>query len=194
MKNVKAIIIPAIAMLVICLVSAFLLAGTNSLTKDTIKENEIKQIEESRKALLPFMVGHRGERTYNINGKEVSGLLAFDGTGNDIGYIFTSSSKGYGGEVKVMTALDMNGKVLKTVVLSMSDETPGLGQNASKPDFLEKFSGNGGPFIWVKNNGSGNEIQGVTSATFTSKAVIECVNDAVSAYNMMKEEATENGK
>ncbi len=187
MKNLKEILIPTLAMLVICLVSAFLLAGTNSLTEDRIKENEIKQMEDSRKIVLPLYASHKNEQNIIINEKQVNGLIALDENNNEIGYIFTSSAKGYGGEVKVMVALDMNGAVLKTKVLSMADETPGLGQNASKDDFLKLFEGLRGPFNWVKNNGAGNDIQGVTSATFTSKAVIECVNDAVSAYNLMKE-------
>ena len=42
-----------------------------------------------------------------------------------------------------------------------------------------------GPFSWVKAGGSDNEITGVTSATFTSKAVIECVNDSLQAFSML---------
>ena len=86
-----------------------------------------------------------------------------------------------------MTSVDIDGKVVKSVVLSMDDETPGLGQNAGKGDFLNQFANKSGPFNWVKVEGNGNDIQGVTSATFTSKAVIECVNDAVLAYETIKE-------
>ena len=76
----------------------------------------------------------------DINGKKVEYCVACDENGNKLGYVFTSSSKGYGGEVSVMTAIDSEGTVLKSVVLKMDDETPGLGQNAGKEDFLEHFS------------------------------------------------------
>lgn len=187
MRKLKELIIPGIALFIICLVSAFLLAGTNSLTAVKIAENAEKQKIESRKIVLPQAAAYKNEHIYLINGKEVEGITCIDGAGREIGYIFTSSSKGYGGEVTVMTSVDAEGKVIKSVVLSMDDETPGLGQNAGKDDFLDRFTNKSGPFNWVKAAGEGNDIQGVTSATFTSKAVIECVNDALLAYETIKE-------
>ncbi len=183
MKKLKELIIPAIALFVICLVSAFLLAGTNSLTANKINENNEKQKIESRKIVFSSAKDFKEDRTVDINGKTVEYCVACDENGNKLGYVFTSSSKGYGGEVSVMTAIDSEGTVLKSVVLKMDDETPGLGQNAGKEDFLDQFTGKKGLFSWVKAEGKDNEITGVTSATFTSKAVIESVNDAVNAFN-----------
>ncbi len=185
MQKFKELIIPAVALFVICLVSAFLLAGTNNLTQEKIADNLIQQKKDTQALVFPnafFM--ESGEVTLE-NGKNVEYASANDGAGRMLGYVFTSVSKGYGGDVTVMTAIDINGKVLKSVVLAMDDETPGLGQNAGKTEFLKNFEGKEGPFEWVKNNGTDNEITGVTSATFTSKAVIECVNDAVEAFGKL---------
>ena len=185
MQKFKELIIPAIALFIICLVSAFLVAEPNSLTEEKIAENLLQQKKDTQALVFPnafFMVS--GEKTVS-SGKTVEYASANDGAGRLLGYVFTSTSKGYGGDVTVMTAIDINGNVMKSVVLSMDDETPDLGQNAGKTDFLKQFEGKSGVFSWVKNNGNNNEITGVTSATFTSKAVIECVNDAVEAFNML---------
>ncbi len=183
MKKLKELFIPAIALFVICFISAFLLAGTNSLTEKKINENNEKQKIESRKIVFAAAKEFKDDGTVDVNGKNVDYCVAYDEAGNKIGYVFTSGSKGYGGEVLVMTAIDRDGAVVKSVVLAMDDETPGLGQNAGKEDFLNQFTGKKGIFSWVKSGGKDNEITGVTSATFTSKAVIESVNDAVNAFN-----------
>ncbi|MBR6765244.1 MAG: FMN-binding protein [Clostridia bacterium] len=181
----KAIIMPAIALFIICLVSAFLLAGTNALTKDKIAENLKMKEAESRSVVISNASEFVDGQTVTANNKEVSYCTALDESGNTLGYIFTCINKGYGGDVSVMTAVDTNGRVIRAVVLSMDDETPGLGQKAGRDDFLSLFTGKSGVLSWVKNGAGEKEVQGVTSATFTSKAVIQCVNDALEAYRII---------
>lgn len=181
----KEIVSPALKLFIICLVSAFLLAGTNYLTESKIDENLKNQEIESRKVVFNGASDFRGESTVTVNEKQVNYCIAFDEKGEKLGYVFTCENKGYGGAVSVMTGIDINGNVVRTVVLSMDDETPGLGQNAGKEEFLNQFINKTGPFLWVKANGTGNEITGVTSATFTSEAVINCVNDSVEAYKTL---------
>ena len=183
--DLKEILSPALALFIICLVSAFLLAGTNTLTAENINENNQSSAIESRKIAFTDAASFSEEESLSLESKSVLYACALDTEGNTIGYVFTSTNKGYGGDVTVITAIDNSGTVLKSVVLSMDDETPGLGQNAGKQDFLSRFIGKKGPFSWVKNGGTDNEITGVTSATFTSEAVIACVNDAVAAFNMI---------
>ena len=183
--DIKAILMPAIALFVICLVSAFLLAGTNALTKDRIAENLTIKEAVNRMKVIPNANKFVDGETVTVNGNQVSYCTALDENGNTLGYIFTCANKGYGGDVSIMTAVDTNGSVLRSVVLSMDDETPGLGQKAGKDDFLSLFTGKSGVLSWVKNGSGEKEIQGVTSATFTSKAVIQCVNDALEAYKII---------
>ena len=183
--NLKDILMPAVALFVICLVAALLLASTNALTADRIAENVVRQELESRMVAFPSASGFVDENVVSVGDKAVKFCKAVDENGTTLGYVLNSSARGYGGAVSVMTAIDMTGKVVKTVVLSMDDETPGLGQNAGKNDFLGQFTGKNGPFEWVKNHGEGNSIAGVTSATFTSEAVIECVNDCVKGFRII---------
>ena len=94
-----------------------------------------------------------------------------------------SAANGYGGPVKVMTAVDNQGAVLGVIVLACDDETPGLGQNAKKAAFTDQFKGKSGSVELTKNGGT---IAAVTSATYTSTAVKECVNRALSDYTLVK--------
>ena len=187
--NFKEILFPTVAMLIICLVSAFLLAGTNWLTADKIAENMREQEIKSRKLALPDAKEFSDEKEIIANENTVKYCVALDENGEGIGYVFTCVNKGYGGDISVMTAVDNNGKVIRSVVLSMDDETPGVGQKAGKAEFLDMFIGKSGVLSWVKNGGSEQQIQGVSSATYTSKAVIQCVNDALKAFSLLGGEA-----
>ena len=61
--------------------------------------------------------------------------------------------------------------------ITSHDETPGLGANAVKPEFLEQFVGSDGPLTVGKTpSGAENEIQALTGATITSKGVANAVN------------------
>ena len=178
----KEIIAPALKLFVICLAVSFLLGATNAITKNKIEESRIKQETESKKIVFSSANEFSESKTVELDDKTVSYCTATDENGNLLGYVFTSANKGYGGEVSVMTGIDLEGKITKTVILAMNDETPGLGQNAGKDDFLDQFTGKNKKLSWVKNGGSDTEIKGVTSASFTSKAVIQSVNDALSAF------------
>ncbi len=183
--NLKEVILPALTLFLICFVSAFLLAGTNSITADKILENQLAQAKEARKLTFASASEFSEEKEITLSKKSVLFSEALDSSGNKLGYVFTAENQGYGGSVKVMTAIDNSGKVLSSVVLSADDETPGLGQNATKEQFIGQFKDKTGPFAFVKSGGSGNEINGITSATITSKAVIACVNDALEAFKQL---------
>ena len=106
-----------------------------------------------------------------------------------MGHIFTTSANGYGGAVKVMTGIGTDGKVIAIEVLDAADETPGLGQNAMKPSFWERFKGKSGQVKVVKSGAGEDEVQALTGATITSNAVKDAVNKALTAHKLIKGEA-----
>ncbi len=185
MKNIKNIIITTIILTVICAVSAAGLAGTNVLTKDRIAEANKKAEQEAMSRIIE--AENYIQSVVVINGVENIYYVAQND--NTYGYIFTSSHNGYGGPVKVMTGIDAEGKVIAIEVLSASDETPGLGQNITKKTFWDKFKGLSEKAV-VGNNGN---VEAITGATFSSKAVAECVNDALDMYKAIVKEGENNG-
>ncbi|MHB8895143.1 MAG: FMN-binding protein [Candidatus Geothermincolia bacterium] len=93
------------------------------------------------------------------------------------GTIFTIQMKGYGGPLLMAVGIDKEGKVAGAA--SISDrETIGLGSKTLEPAFLKQFNG--------KDSKSplevGKDIQAVTGATISSKAVTGEVKAALKAF------------
>ena len=61
--------------------------------------------------------------------------------------------------------------------ITAHDETPGLGANATDPEWLEQFKETDGPLVVAKSpTGAVNEVQALTGATITSRGVASAVN------------------
>ena len=106
--------------------------------------------------------------------------------GKIIGYIFKTSAKGYGGEISVMTAVKPDASVAAVEILDASSETPGLGQNVTKKDFYGEYKDKSHGIVVVKGGNADttkNEIDAVTGATISSKAVTTAVNQALEYAN-----------
>ncbi len=187
--NLKEVLIPTVALLVICLVATTLLAFTNSITAEKIALNAVETENASRNVVLPGGASY-SEVTATENG--VTYCTGYDKIGNEIGYVFTAGAKGYGGTVSVMVGLDKEGTVLGIEILSHS-ETPGLGANAVKPDFKDRFTGKSGELTVDKTSNDGQNIQAITAATITSKAVVSAVNTITEAFAQVMTGGGTNG-
>ena len=98
--------------------------------------------------------------------------------GSTVAYIIPSESKGYGGRINLLVAVDTEGKVLDFNILE-HNETPGLGDNAQKPAFRNQFAGKGAELLEVTKDPSNKEnIQAMTGATISSRAVTKGVREA----------------
>ena len=101
------------------------------------------------------------------------------------GYAIKVAPKGYGGPVEIMVGISSAGKVTGIKILSHT-ETPGLGANAPEPKFSDQYKNK--PIkekleVVKITPSKENQIQAITGATITSKAVTLGVNDAVAFYN-----------
>ena len=175
----KEVILPTVALLIIGLVCSGILAFVNNVTSPIIAQiNEQSEIK-SRKVVLPDAKSF-GDPVEKDGVSYVEGKGA---NGETIGYVFTTNAKGYGGTITVMTGMDADGKITGLQILSI-DETPGLGMNAKKESWLSQFTGKSGTLSVVKgDSASQDQIQAITSATITSKAVTSAVNSATEFYN-----------
>ncbi len=177
----KEILKPTVILLVICVVAAALLAGTNMLTKDKIAEINAETKAQAMQTVMPDAVAF-AESVQVGDTLEYSDAL--DDDGMVIGYAFTCVETGYGGDVQVMIGINTDGSINKVTIVAADDETPGLGQNVKKDSFLDQFAGKSGELTVIKNAvSSDSEIQAVTSATITSKAVTKAVNTALEYYS-----------
>lgn len=192
MKNIKLkeILIPTVSLFVICLCVTALLAVTNAVTKDAIAYQQELSAAESRQAVCPDAVDFE-KVEYDVQGVEC--YKALDESGNLIGYAISSASRGYGGDVKVMTGINAeDGSVIAINVYDNSGETPGLGVNTSGEKFTSQFAGlSSGTGVTVDKDAGKNPdsvaVDSVTGATISSRAVVDAVNQAFEAYNAVKE-------
>lgn len=191
--KIKPIFIPTLVMMVICIVITGALAGTNLVTKEKINLQAEKQQTDSMKEVLPASSYETKKTTMENN--EYTYYVAVE-SGKAVGKIFVTSQKGYGGDVKVMTAVLDDGTVKAVKVLDASSETPGLGQNTANPEWYSQFGGLDGKkdINLVKNgaNKESNEINAVTGATISSTAVKNAVNTAIKINSFVSKEGADN--
>ena len=185
MSKIKPILIPAI---IIALISGLIIVVYNLTYKDTSTVVTDKQLAAVTKIY--------GEGDYSVipvseypealkNGDECNipeltkiikksdGSIAFD-----------MVVKGYKNGFDIMVGVK-DGAVSGVSIVSVGEETPGLGTNTNNPEWLANFNGKTGEVVIVKNktNPADNEVNAVTSATFSSKGVAKAVNLALKAYN-----------
>lgn len=184
MKKVtfKEILIPTISLFVICLVVALLLGFTNELTKDAIAESQQKKADEAKAAVCSEAITFEGAK-----GLETEVYRGFDEEGNLVGYAIPAKSKGYGGDVEIMVGFDTEGNITGVSIVSIN-ETPGLGMNAQNESFRSQFEGEvpEGGFSAKKSGEGVKQIDALTSATITSEAVSQAVNNAINVYNSLE--------
>lgn len=178
--NAKEILIPTVSLFIICAVVTLLLAATNTVTKPKIAELQVEIENKTKAAVLADAKEFSDALTVTKDGTEYTYYEGYDGETLK-GYVFTTVSKGYGGDITVMVGVNSDGAVTGIEYLSIS-ETAGLGMNAQKDGFKEQFKDKSGEIGVAKNSPSDTEIQALTGATITSKAVTAAVNDALELF------------
>ena len=156
---------------VICVAAAALLAGTNLLTKDVIAENASRELMETLGNLLPDATKFETLESGVTVGKGPDG--------NPVGYTQIAATQGFGGEIEITVAARPEGTIAGISVGGANfAETAGLGARAKEPEFQAQFAGKTAPVALKKDGG---EIDALSGATVTSRAVIKGVNEAMEA-------------
>jgi len=180
--NAKNILVPTITLTVITLVVTALLVLTNGVTKDRIAELKVQAEEAAKKEVLPAADSFAEViLDTGIDGEEIIYYKADNGAG----YVFSTSSKGYGGTVAVMTGITSEGEIAGITITSQN-ETPGLGQKALNTSFTDQYRmaiPDGGILVTKSGNSADNEIDAIAGATITTNAVTNAVNEAINIYH-----------
>ncbi len=184
-ENYIDIFKPIIVLLAICLIIPLALSVTNKVTAERIAELQTKQQTETMAKLIE--ADKFNEQALETDATAVSYYTALGKDGETKGFVFITSAKGYGGEISVMTAINTEGEILKIAILDATNETPGLGQNVTKENFYSQFSEKASS-ITVKKNGANpelNEVNAVTGASISSRAVAAAVNEALDNFSII---------
>jgi len=165
-----------------CLLVTLAVAVTNSAFEDRIAQQNADSAAESMQNILP---ADSYEAVLTDDSGEAIAYSALDASGGIVGYIMITEANGYGGAVSVMTGI-MDGEIVAVEVLDVSDETPGLGQNATSKDFTNQFAGLTDTPGLVKSNAAESEVQALTGATITSRAVVASIAEAFALYEEVR--------
>ncbi len=180
-----------VALMVITIVSGGVLGFIYGLTKPAIDQVEAnKNIAAINEVLKTDVAIARTEAqviedlTYN---------LAFDADDNFIGAaVKTYSNNGFGGKVELMVGILNNGYINKVSVLSQA-ETPGLGANMVNEKFKGQFSNKNPKEFILKVKKDGGDVDAITAATISSRAVSEAIQKAVDGFEANKDQFLKGG-
>lgn len=175
----RDIIKTTISLLVICFVTALLLAFVNSTTADKIVQRAKSDAEEKRRQVMTEAKSF--EEIKDWQNRDESGLIreayaAYDGQ-EVIGYVFSVVPKGYGGDINVTVGVKAD-KTISGVQIGDNKETPGLGSKANDESFKGQYIGKGidKEIKVVKRAPSADdEIEAISGATISSRAVTSAV-------------------
>lgn len=146
----------------ICFVASASLALINSLTKSRILAQA--QVEEETSLKDVIVTGERFEPI--TSGSDTIYYKAYDKDGKFLGVAFKAQGKGYSSTIETMVGMNKDGTITAIKILNQN-ETPGLGARVAEPEFTGQFK--------HKNWQTLNEVNAITGATISSKAVIDSV-------------------
>ena len=167
----------ALTLLAITAVVAAALAGVNSITKPEIEKLTAQKTQAAIEAVLPG----GGDVVEFPETALVSKVYA-----SETGYAVEVTPGGFDNTITMMVGVDKEGNVLGIDIISHT-ETAGLGAvaDAATPagvSFREQFAGKAGSVSVTKDGG---EIEAITGATITSRAVCDGVNAALEVVAKM---------
>ena len=170
----------AVTLLVITAVVAGLLAGVNSVTKPVIDQ---LNAEKTQKAIETVLEG--GYHTVIEDYADATGLVSKVYQG-DNGYALEVTPGGFDNTITMMVGVANDGTVTGISVISHT-ETAGLGAVAAAStsageSFRGQFVGMGGSVSVTKDGG---EVNAITGATITSRAVCVGVSAALACVANM---------
>ena len=198
----NTIIKDTLILTLITLVAGGLLGMVYEVTKEPIAQQAEKEKQEAYKAVfedadsfevcveaddadLAAYLTENGFEAQTVN--EV--MEAKDASGETIGYALNmTTSEGYGGDISFSMGVTLDGTLNGISILDIN-ETACLGMNATKDEFKGQFAGKQVDAFEVTKSGaaSDNEINAISGATITSKAITGGVNAGLCAFEYVKE-------
>lgn len=174
----KQIVRLGLILLGITAIAAGLLSVVNDVTKVVIQEKAMEANLVYMKEMLPdadeFKVAENPGIT-DVDGVEEA-YEALKG-GNVIGYAIKTISKGYGGDVVMVTGINSDGTIAGMKVASQS-ETPGLGARITEEGFGAQFVGKS----TANELNLGSDVESISGATVSSRAATSGVNAAIKLF------------
>lgn len=195
----------ALILMAITLVAGLLLGTVYGITKELIAQAEAKAEQEAYLAVFPgaeeFVEPEQKDELlaaaadaltaagYNSTADTIENFYLVNNGGQIAGVVINlTSHEGYGGDINFSMGIDLEGTVKGVEILSIS-ETAGLGMHATEDSFKGQFRDKAVDQFVVTKTGAAaeNEIDAISGATFTSKAMTNGVNAGICFYQSLVE-------
>jgi len=162
---------------IICAISSALLAAVFSVTEKPIAvAREQRTLQAAAKVMpagLPIPEKVELNQTAFFVAKKDGKVQAIATEGR--------SANGYGGDVVLMIGMSSDGKLISYEVIQAT-ETPGLGTKMTSNSFKKPLFGRPLDSEW-KVKKDGGSVDAITAATISSRAVLDCIRDAIQKRN-----------
>lgn len=177
-----------LSLTIICLFAGGILAMINKMTAEPIAIAKAAALEKAIQEVTPPYDNNPLAEAYKAVTADNDSLLIYPATkeGQVVGAAVESfSNNGFSGEIRVIVGFDQAGKIVNYSVLQHA-ETPGLG---SKMQDWFKTDKNNQSIIGrspatddMRVSKDGGDIDAITASTITSRAFLQTINRAYSAY------------
>jgi electron transport complex protein RnfG len=179
---------------VFCLGFGLLLAITNSVTAKDIAARALEDKLNSLGQVIPDNIHDNNlvKDSFTMKNDRDKEITVYRATkeGKVTGVAYEIFGTGYAGEIKLMLAVDAQGKVLGVRVLAHK-ETPGLGDkiNVKKTDWILHFTdlslGNPPVDKW-KVKKDGGQFDQFAGATITPRGVVRAIKEGLEFFDAHK--------
>lgn len=184
-----------IVLVLICAVAGCLLAWVQKVTYGPIQETEKRVKNEAMKEVLPEHDNDPLSDQVEITDGDKLWIFNIAKKGETyVGAAFESTTaKGYGGNITIMAGVNADGKIEALKILKQK-ETPGLGAKITDPEWRAQFAGKDiESTVWSVKKDQG-DIDQITAATISSRAVTEAIKDGLHVYTRNRSAITESDK
>lgn len=178
-----------LSLTLISAIAGAILAGVYMLTEQPIAASKAATLQNAIRAVVPEFDNQPIEEAFMAATSEGDSLKIYPAKmgGQLVGAAVESNTqKGFSGEIKVIVGFDAGGKLFNYSVLQHA-ETPGLGSKMQDWFRLEGTDRNvlgsdlsQGPLRVKKDGGT---VDAITAATISSRAFLDAVNRAYSAFS-----------
>ncbi len=199
LKNTENFIVLGLFLAVIGLISGLLLAVFSGVVKEPIKAAELRNTNKALEQILPPFDNQPSQDKFEVDGITFMGAVR---DGKLVALAASGAKKGYAGPVQALIGLETDGKI-RAILITRQNETPGLGANVcerkfkktifnlfeKRPEglapnpFLDQFDGmSAKKDVTWKVKKDGGDIEYVTGATVTSRAITALTDEITQCY------------
>ncbi len=205
LKQTENFVVLGLFLGVLSAICALLLAFFSDLVQEPIAEAERRSINRALAQVLPPFDNHPRQDRVIIDGVTFMGAFK---DGQLIAIAASEEQKGYAGPIQTLVGLELDGRI-RAILVTKHSETPGLGSNVCErkfqktifnlfqksPDgiapnsFLDQFNGKSAVegTSW-KIQKDGGEIEYITGATISCRAITGLMDDITQCYRVNREE------